>query len=168
MSNGKAISSIQTSVKEVQVYGEKEVVDAIEFIYAEIPVDNISEDKTLSVNLIKPSGVRYMSETTTKITIKVENQSQRTIDGIIVHADGNSDYSAGAASEEDQKISVIVSGVDSVIKNISPNQLRASVNLTGLKPGKHTVKVNVQVTDESLKDKVTVKPIKTEVTIIIK
>lgn len=171
MTNGKAISSITTSVKEVEVYGEKEIVDAIEFIYAELPIDNLSGDKTLSVNLIRPSGVRYMSDTTTNITVKVENQSQRTISGIQVGYDPktlSTSYTAGTETPEEKIIDVIVSGVDSVIKDIDSSIIKAEVDLSGLKPGKHTVPVKVTITDSNIASKVTVKPVKTEVTIVIK
>ena len=165
MSNGKAISQINSSVKKVKVYGEKEVVDALEFIYAEIPIDNLSGDKTLSVNLIKPAGVRYMSETTTNVTVKVENQSQKTIDRVeVTVAKKPGSYSYGTEKEEDKYISVIVSGVESIIKDIKPEDVKATVDLTGMKPGKHTVPVTVTINDE----RVSVKAVKTEITLIVK
>lgn len=165
MSNGKAISQINSSVKKVKVYGEKEVVDALEFIYAEIPIDNLSGDKTLSVNLIKPAGVRYMSETTTNVTVKVENQSQKTIDRVeVTVAKKPGSYSYGTEKEEDKYIGVIVSGVESIIKDIKPEDVKATVDLTGMKPGKHTVPVTVTINDE----RVSVKAVKTEITLIVK
>lgn len=165
MSNGKAISQINSSIKKVKVYGEKEVVDALEFIYAEIPIDNLSGDKTLSVNLIKPAGVRYMSETTTNVTVKVENQSQKTIERVeVTVAKKPGSYSYGTEKEEDKYISVIVSGVESIIKDIKPEDVKATVDLTGMKPGKHTVPVTVTINDE----RVSVKAVKTEITLIVK
>lgn len=165
MSNGKAISQINSSIKKVKVYGEKEVVDALEFIYAEIPIDNLSGDKTLSVNLIKPAGVRYMSETTTNVTVKVENQSQKTIERVeVTVAKKPGSYSYGTEKEEDKYISVIVSGVESIIKDIKPEDVKATVDLSGMKPGKHTVPVTVTINDE----RVSVKAVKTEITLIVK
>ena len=165
MSNGKAISSISSSVKEVEVYGEKEIVDNITYIYAEMPIDNLSGNKELSVNLIKPSGVRYMSETTSTISVKVEDQSQTTIEGVQVVVENlGSNYAAQAATDADKLVNVIVSGVSSVIKNIDASQIKASVDLSGLKPGRHTVPVKVTVNDE----RVSVKAVKTEITVVIK
>lgn len=169
MSNGKAISSITSSVKQVEVYGDKEVVDNIQYIYAEMPIDNLAGNKTLSVNLIRPSGVRYMSESTSSITVKVEEQTQITLDNIQVLADPPpTQYTVGTATEEDKKISVIVSGVQSVIKDINPTSIRATIDVTGLKPGKHTVPVKVSIEDETLANRVTVKAVKTEIQVVIK
>lgn len=165
MSNGKAIASISSSVKEVVIYGEKAIVDNINFIEAEMPIDELNGDKTLTVNLIKPSGVRFMSETTTKITVKVGEQDQRTIDGIAVEVTNlNSDLIANAATNEDKMVSVIVKGVSSVIKDeIDASKIRAYVDLSGLKKGTHTVPVIVEIEDE----RITVQSTKTEINVKI-
>lgn len=164
MSNGKAIASITSSIKEVEVYGEKEIVDDIDFIEAEMPIDDLSKDKELSVNLIKPNGVRYMSETTTKITVKVGEQSQRTIKGVTVVAENvASGYVVQVSTEADQKIDVIVKGVDSVINSddIDASSIKAYVDVTGLKTGTHTVPVHLVIDDE----RITVQPVKTEISV---
>lgn len=165
MSNGKAIANITSTVKEVVVYGEKEIIDNLKYIEAEISVDNLGDDKTLSVNLIKPNGVRYMSETTTNVTVSVEEASQRTISGVSVQTVGlGSDYSASATSLDDRTIDVIVKGVKSVIdKDIDASKIYARVDLTGLKAGTHTVKVIVSIDDE----RVSVQPTKTEISVKI-
>lgn len=165
MSNGKAIASISSSVKEVVIYGEKSVIDNINFIEAEMPIDELSSDKSLTVNLIKPSGVRYMSDTTTKITVKVGEQAQRTIDGISVEVDNlNENYTANAATAEDKLVSVIVKGVSSVINDeIDASKIRAYVDLAGLKKGTHTVPVIVEIEDE----RITVQSTKTEINVKI-
>lgn len=165
MSNGKAIASISSSVKEVVVYGEKSVIDNINFIEAEMPIDELSSDKSLTVNLIKPSGVRYMSETTTKITVKVGEQAQRTIDGIaVVVTNLNENYTANAATTEDKLVSVIVKGVASVINDeIDASKISAYVDLSGLKKGTHSVPVIVEIEDE----RITVQSTKTEINVKI-
>lgn len=165
MSNGKAISSITSSVKEVVIYGEKSVIDNINFIEAELPISELNGDKTMTVNLIKPSGVRYMSATTTKITVKVAEQDQKTIDGISVEVTNlGSGLIANAATKEDQLVSVIVKGVSSVINNeIDASKIRAYVDLSGLKKGTHTVPVIVEIQDE----RITVQSTKTEINVKI-
>lgn len=167
MSNGKAIGSISSSVSEVEIYGEKSVVDNIDEITAEVAVDSIDGDKTLSVNLIKPAGVRYMSETTTNVTLTIADAAQRTVSGVTVNTRGlGSEYSAGTATTEDKMIDVIAKGVVSVINDndiVSAEKINAYVDLTGLKPGTHTVKVNVEIDDE----RVSVQSTKTEITVRI-
>ena len=166
MSNGKAIASITSSVQEVEVYGEKEVVDSLDYIEAELVIDNLSDDKTVSVNLIKPSGVRYMSETTTNIDVEVGDSAQRTISGISVQVTNlGSNYTASAATEDDRTIDVIVKGVESVINSddIDATKISAYVDLSGLGEGTHTVPVQVTIDDE----RVTVQATRTEISVKI-
>lgn len=165
MSNGKAIGSITSSVTEVEVYGEKSIVDKLDYIEASISVDKLDSDKEMSVTLTKPSGVRYMSETSTTITVSVGDASQKTISGISVQTKNLADgYVANAVSLEDKTIDVIVKGVESIINNeIDASSITAVVDLSGLKTGTHTVPVVVTVSDE----RVTVQAIKTEINIKI-
>lgn len=165
MSNGKAIASITSSVKEVEIYGEKEVVDKIQAIEAEILIDNLSNNKNVSVNLIKPSGIRYMSESTTNIQITVGGATQKTVSGVYVNVEGlSSSYSASAISEDEQQIAVVVKGVKSVVdKDIEPSKIYAYVDLSGLKAGTHTVGIQVKymgdepISVQSTKSEITVK-----------
>lgn len=166
MSNGKAISSISSSVKEVEIYGEKAIIDEIDYVEAEIPIDDLSKDKEQSVNIIKPSGVRYMSQTTTKITVKVGEQTQRTLEGVTVVAENvASGYVVQASTEEDKKIDVILKGVSSVINSndIDASSVKVYVDVTGLKTGTHTVPVNLTIDDE----RITVQAVKTEISVKI-
>ena len=165
MSNGKAISSITSSVKEVTIYGEKSVVDAIDAVQAVVKVDNLDGDKTLSVSLKKPTGIRYMSETKTSISISVGDASQRTISGISVQVQNlGSDYSASAASVNDRTIDVIVTGIQSILDSeIDETKISAYVDLSGLKAGTHTVPVTVKVNDE----RVSVQASKSEINVKI-
>ena len=164
MNNGKAIASITSSVKEVTVYGEKSIIDSIDSINAYIQVDGLDSNKTVSVNLEKPNGVRYMSDLTTNISVTIGDEVQKTISGVQVRGINSGDYVASAVSAEDSAIDVIVKSVQSVIDSgIDASNIEAYVDLTGLKPGTHTVKVNVSVDDE----RVTVQPSKTEVNVKI-
>lgn len=166
MSNGKAIASLTSSVKEVQIYGEKSSVDAITAIEAKVDISNINENKTLSVNLVRPAGVRLMSQESTNVTIEIGDQVQKTLSGIPLHTSGlSSGLSAGALNTEDKTIDVIVTGVQSVIeKEISAENIYAYVDLSNLKSGNHTVDIIVEVNDE----RVTAKSVKTKIDVKIK
>lgn len=165
MSNGKAIGTITSSVKEVEVYGEKSVVDKLNYVEAVISVDKLEGDKNISVTLTKPSGIRYMSETSTTVTVSVGNAAQKTISGVSIQTKNLSDgYTANAATLDDKVIDVIVKGVESIINNeIDDTNITATVDLSGLKTGTHTVPVVVTIDDE----RVTVQPVKTEINIKI-
>jgi YbbR domain-containing protein len=163
MSSGKAISSLTTSIKTVEVYGDKATVDALQYVEAAINVEGLDSNKTLSVNLTQPVGIRYMSETKTNVEVVVGTEANKTISGVQVRTTNlASGYVANAATTEDQYIDVIVKGVESVINGIEASDITAYVDLSGLKTGTHTVPVKVSVNDslinaQTAKTEITVK-----------
>jgi YbbR domain-containing protein len=163
MASGKAIASITSSVKNVDVYGDKDVLDKLTEVQAKVDVEGLDSNKQLSVDLIRVNGVRYMTETKTNINITVGQETQREVTGIIVSSNNlGSDLTAQASSSE-RTISVILKGTQEAINSIPDNQIYASVDLTGLGKGSYSVPVVVTTTDE----RVIAIPTKTEITVNI-
>ena len=77
--------------------------------------------------------------------------------------DFSNDYTALAAAPADQSVDVLVKGTESVLSTISNEDVRVYVDLSGLTAGNHKVTVQVTSSDE----RVSVKPVKTEVEIKI-
>ena len=168
-SNGYAISSIESSVKEVVVYGEKSVVDALTNVEATVDLSSFDSNKENTIettlDLNKPTGVREMSATKTKVKIKVESSVDKQVDGVSIHTIGlGNGYTVNAVSDGDKAISVIVKGVSSVVKEYDSSKVYAYVDLTGLKPGTHTLPVFITVEDE----RVTIKPLVDKISVKIK
>lgn len=165
MQEGKAIENLTSSVSQVTVYGEKEIVDALSSIEANVNVEGLSEGKSVSVSLKKPSGVHYMSETKTNVTVSVGQETQKEIGNIVVHFNGlASGLSVSAASSNDKTVSVILKGVESVLnEKFDSSNVNAYVNLNGYKAGTYTVPVIVSVDDS----RITAQPTKTEVSVKI-
>ena len=163
MASGKAIASLTSSVKNVDVYGDKDVLDKLTEVEAKVDVEGLSENKKLSVDLIRVNGVRYMTETKTNIDITVGNEAQREIGGIIVSAINAGTGLVPQAAQGEREISVILKGTQEVINAIQDNQVFATVDLTGLGKGSYSVPVTVTTSDE----KVIAIPTKTEITVNI-
>ena len=163
MASGKAIASLTSSVKNVDVYGDKDVLDKLTEAEAKVDVEGLSENKKLSVDLIRVNGVRYMTETKTNIDITVGNEAQREIGGIIVSAINAGTGLVPQAAQGEREISVILKGTQEVINAIQDNQVFATVDLTGLGKGSYSVPVTVTTSDE----KVIAIPTKTEITVNI-
>jgi YbbR domain-containing protein len=164
MASGKAIASTTSSVSEVVVYGEKSVVDKLNYVEASIDVKKLDSDKTMSVNLTMPSGVRYMSETTTNVSVTVGTATQKIITGVSVETiNVGDDYVAQASNKDSQYIDVYVTGVESILNSIDASNITATVDCSGLSKGTHTLTVTVSVDNEL----VTVTPAKTEISVNI-
>ncbi len=145
---GYGISSVTSSVKKLKVYGEKSVIDNLQYIEAIIDIEGLNTEKTYNVTLSKPSGVRYMTETTTSIEVKLQNEISKEFDNIqieIINLDDN--YSVTALSQSDQVITVIAKGVESVLNKLDGSTIKAQVDLSGFGPGTHEVPVILSAED---------------------
>ena len=163
MASGKAIASITSSVKTVDVYGEKDVVDKLTEVQAKVDVDGLDSNKQLSVDLIKVNGVRYMTETKTNINITVGTESQKEISSVGISSLNLGTGLVAQATSADKTITVIVKGTEEAINTIQISDVFATVDLTGLGKGTYTVPVKVTTSDE----RVIAIPTKTEITVNI-
>lgn len=147
MPDGKAIASVSSSVKEVVVYGEKSIVDKLNYVEAPINVDKLNSNKTISVDLSKPTGVRYMSESTSNVSVTVGGSSQKLISGVSVSSSNvGVDYTAMAIG--DNHIDVYVEGVDSIIQGLDAANITATVDCSGLTPNTYELPITVTVSNE--------------------
>ncbi len=152
LKNGYAISSLTSSIQKVSVYGDEDVIKNLKYIEASISVDDLSTNKTMAVTLTKPSGVRYMSETTTNVDIKLEQEISKEFEGIgIEHANLANGYTAGIASGSDNTVTVIAKGVESVLNSFDQTKIVATVDLSGLTAGTHEVEIKVTSDDVRVK-----------------
>ena len=148
LTTGYALSSANSSVQKVTVYGEEEAIKELSYIEAKINIENLSTDKTFNVSLTKPAGVKYMSESNATIDVKLETETSKEISGISVKPINLGDrLKAAAASYEDQNITVIVKGASSALEKLEAKDIIATVDLSGYTTGTHEVKVEATTSD---------------------
>ncbi len=144
LATGYAISSVTSSVRSVRVYGDQNAINNLTSITAEIDVEGLSSNKKYNVTLIKPSGVRYMSENTTSVDVNLGNEATIELNDVTVEfIHLNQDYVANAVSQEDTAITVILKGSENIINNINTKSIKAQLDLSGYTPGTHDVPVVV-------------------------
>ncbi len=146
---GYAIASATSSVSSVRVYGDQNDLAKLSYIEAEIDVDGLNADRKFIATLIKPSGVRFMSETTTSVDVKVDREATREIELTSIEAINlSSSYAATAVNKEDtEHLVVILKGVQSVIDAIDPTTVKAYLDLSGYGLGTFDVPVQVEGQD---------------------
>ena len=89
-----------------------------------------------------------MPVNTATIVANFGEAKQKTIDNIQVETRNvPTGMSANAKTDEDRKVSIQVIGVESVIDNISSDNIKAFIDLAGYTTGDHTVKVQVEGED---------------------
>lgn len=141
---GKAIDSISTSKTKVTVYGDKNVLDTIEYVPVEVDISNLNENKTYDVIVSKPSGVKEISDTNIKVTISIGNEISKEIEDVSIETINlDSKYKAVAVGENSSKTAVVVKGTQSVVDSIDASMIKAQVNLEGYTEGEYEVEVVV-------------------------
>ena len=152
ISFGKAISSITTSVNEISIYGDQETVNKYSESYIPIEVDvaGLTDNKTYTVVVPKPEGIREVSEKTITVKISIGKEESKEVDDIKIDAINlGPNLKAGAIGENSSKTTIVVKGTKEVLDAIDSTTIKATVDLSGLGEGEHTV--NVKVSGEEVK-----------------
>lgn len=162
---GKSIESMTLSTNKVTIYGNEDVLNGINSIPVKIDVNGLSKDTEFNVNISRPSGVKEMSTSTVVVKVKLSSITEKTVSDVSIETKNlGSGLVAQASSKEDSMIDVIVKGTSTNLKNITSDNIIASVDLKGLGVGVHEVTVEVSGDDVKL----SYTPKKTKVKIIIK
>ena len=142
---GKAISSIDTSIDKVTLYGSSEVLENINKIDVaiDIPAD-MKSSKKYTIAIKKPNGVRDLSTKTITVEVELGESAQTKVSGVkISYRNLNSSFLVQATQDSTTEIPVIVKGVEDVISDISAQDIEAYVDLKDITAeGEVTVKVN--------------------------
>lgn len=141
---GKAIDSITTDVTKVTAYGDQDVLDGLDYIPIEVDVSNLNEDKSYDVIITKPSGIKEISTTNTKVNIEIGTETSKEIEGVSIETTNlDSKYKAVAIGEKSSKTTVIVKGTKNVLSGIEAANIKAQVDLSGYSEGEYEVTVKV-------------------------
>ena len=143
---GKAISSITSSVNTIKIYGDEAVVSKYSDSYIPIEVDvtGLSDNKTYTVVVPKPEGIREVSEKTITVKISLGAEESMEVEDVKIDAINlGPNLKASAIGENSSKTTVIVKGTKEVLNTIDSTTIKATVDLAGLGEGEHTVKVVV-------------------------
>lgn len=149
---GKAIKNITSSVQKVTIYGNSKVLDNTNSIKVKIDVNNLKSNKDYTVTIKKPAGIREISEKVVTAKVELDDEVTTELSGVklgVVNLGSN--YTAQATRENATEVTVTLKGVESIIKNITPSDVEAYVDLEGLAAGDHEVEIKVKGTDPKVK-----------------
>ena len=149
---GKAIKNITSSVQKVTIYGNSKVLDNTNSIKVKIDVNNLKSNKDYTVTIKKPAGIREISEKVVTAKVELDDEVTTELSGVklgVVNLGSN--YTAQPTSENVTEVTVTLKGVESIIKNITPSDVEAYVDLEGLAAGDHEVEIKVKGTDPKVK-----------------
>ncbi len=145
---GKAISSLESSVTKVTLYGDQSKLEDINYLVAEVDVTDLKENKDYKVDLKKPVGVTYMSVSSISVSITLGTVAEKDLNNVrVISRNLKSGYSVSAASTADAIVTVNLKGVSSVVDVIKSDDVVAYIDLEGLTEGTHEVDVKIEGSD---------------------
>ena len=148
---GKSIASLSSSVDKITLYGTNEALDSINKLVVNIDVSELKDNKTFTKTIKKPKGVRELSTKTVTVKIQLGDEASTEISGVkLSYKNLDSKYVVQVTQDSTTEIPVILKGVKSVISDISATDISAIVDLKGLEPGEHEVKVTVTGSDSKV------------------
>ncbi len=150
--SGSAISSITSNVNNVTLYGEEGVLNGISEINVEIDVNGLASNKTYQETIVKPNGVRSMSETAITIKVEMEKETSKEFDNIPITYKNldTSKYIVQATANTVTSVTVVVKGVEDVLEKLKSEDITAYIDLANLGEGSFTVPVMVSGADNKL------------------
>ncbi len=142
--DGVAIKDLKGDIDKVTVYGSKEAIEKIEYLPVKVKVQGVKENRTYTINLTKPVGIREISAKTITVTLTIDNIATKTIQNIPIDTVNlTSGLKVQAIGQENRSVEVIVNGSSTIIKDIDASQVQAYIDLTGKGVGEWSVPVQV-------------------------
>ena len=163
---GYAISSLTPSASSIDIYGNEENIAKVEYVPVYIDINGVSENKTYTVNIDKPAGVREISLKTITVSLTVTKESQKEVSDVrIVHQNLDPNLTVISTSEQDVKTTVLVKGSEEALKSLDETKIVATIDL-GAYTSEGEYEVDVKASGEDVK--LTYEPKTTKVKVIIR
>lgn len=134
---------------KVVVYGDNDSLAKINYIPVSIDVANLKTNKNYKVELEKPVGVKALSVNNVSVSVSLDEVSNKKVENIgIEYRNLAEGYTVQGTDKT--RVTVALKGVDTVIENISAEDIMAYIDLEGLAEGEHEVDVKVEGTDNKV------------------
>ena len=145
---GYDIVSLFADPPVITVFGPQSFVGETATVRTQpLDITDATEDVVLTVSLDLPTGVSVSGGTSVTVTVEIEPaQGRRTlgVTAVIVGLDADLSVSGPLPLVE-----VVLLGELPYLQGIRPNDITATINLTGLEEGTHTVSVSVSIPPEA-------------------
>lgn len=140
---GYSLNSVSANVEEVEVFATSNVLEGItEIATEEIDLSEITESGTIETQLALPEGVNAPEMDTIEVTLDLEQT--REFEAVPITEEELEDGQTVTYVEpESPEVNITVTGNESEIREWTAEDFSASINLSGLEPGEHTVPVTI-------------------------
>lgn len=145
---GYVLAGMTANVEGVAVYGTKEALEGISSYPVTVDLSQFkgTNETRYTVGLTPPEGFEKIEPSSVQVTVKIEPAGQKVVDDIpITLINVGETFTEKFVHQADSKISLTVLGAREVLDKLTPQDIAATADLSGLEPGVHTVPVSVKL-----------------------
>ena len=148
VANGYAIDQMTFSKDKVKIYGDESKLKDINNIKVKVDVSDLEEGRTFKdLKLLSVSGVNKMSFTKVDGTITLVPSEQRQFTDMPIQIKNGKENNVSMSSDT---CNLTVIGTSDRINALTNDDIKVYVDVVGLKKGRHNVKLEVELSDETL------------------
>ncbi len=146
--NGYVLASISTNVEGVAIYGSKDSLEGISSYPVTVDLSQFkgTNETRYTVGLTPPEGFEKIEPSSAQVTVKIEPAGQKLIDNVpVTLINANGALTEKFVHPEDASLSLSVSGSKEILDKLKAEDITATVDLSGLGKGTHTVPITVKL-----------------------
>ena len=148
--DGHAIADYALSAATVKVFANPDVLESIDEIVLPIDVSGLNRSQTLNnLGFDLPEGVVRSSLENVDLELTIEPTSSKQIDNIPIQL-SNIPSGLDASVVNDAKVSIMVTGAQSLVDQLTAEDITATIDLTEARRGSLTYEVTLTLPSEFL------------------
>lgn len=146
---------------EIEIFGKKELLSEIDQISTEeLDMSKIENSGKQKVALDFPDGITSNDD---KVDVDIELEQTKQFKEVPIEVIGKDESDVRFVKPKDPEIEVTIKGSDETLKKINEEDVKATIDLSGLEEGEHKVDVQLEGPED-----VTLKAEPKEVTVEVK
>ena len=148
--DGKAIASIGLDQQTVTIYGSQSVLDGIDKVTVTLDASTLTKDATVLRPITLPSGVSSASISQVTMTVKLGDETSRTIDNVKINYKNNTGNYTATQPDGKTTTSVTVYGTADNIKAVSADDIMVYIDMSDAQPGLQTFDLQIDQPENGL------------------
>jgi len=131
---------------EIEIFGKKELLNEIEEISTkEVDLATIEESGAVEVELDFPEGITADED---KVEVELEMEATKTFKKLPIEIKGQDESDVTFVKPKEAEVDISVTGSDDIVQDVKKQDVKASVELSGLSEGEHDVDIKLEGPDD--------------------
>ncbi len=144
MPTGLSIGNFEPDAEQVTVYGPKDALDKIDFIEADLQLDELTKSGKVTIPLSVAAPIQEISPANISINVEVVLSDTRSLEGLPINWKGLGEgMSMRIIDPATGMADIVVKGSPTRLGRLQPGDVSVDADLTGKGPGLHTVQLIV-------------------------